>query len=101
MAIRLNCLVVAMWLWMAGHGKQYVWLRRSHHFLGLIPHFGFSDRIGIRHFRSIEYRPMKGPASFVLAFHGTWIVSHYKLVAVRRWPSKEMAIADFYFKGQK
>ena len=44
---------------------------------------------------------MKGPASFVLAFHGTWIVTHYKLVAVRRHPSKELAMADFYFHNKQ
>lgn len=89
-----------MWLWVGGRCKQYVWLRRSHHFRGLIPHFGFSERIGIRRFRSIEYRPPKGRASFVLAFHGTWVVTHYKMVAVRRHASKELAIADFYLKGK-
>ena len=96
MAMRLNCWIVAMWLWAASHGKQYAWIRRSHAFRGLIPHFGFSERIGLRRYRSIEYRPSKGPASFVLAFHGTWIVTHYKLVAVRRHPSKELAMADFW-----
>jgi len=99
MAMRLNCWIVAMWLWAASHGKQYAWIRRSHAFRGLIPHFGFSERIGLRLYRSIEYRPSKGPASFVLAFHGTWIVTHYKMVAVRRHASKELAMADFYFRN--
>jgi hypothetical protein len=96
MSMRLNCWIVAMWLWLASHGKQYAWLRRSRAFNGLIPHFGFSERLGIRHFRSIEYRPAKGPASFVLAFRGSWVVTHYKLVKVRRHPTKEMAMNDFW-----
>lgn len=90
-----------MWLWMASHGRQYSWVTRSHSFRGLIPHFGFAERIGLRRYRSIEYRPMKGPASFVLAFHGHWVVTHYQLISVRRHASKELAMADFYLKGKR
>ena len=32
MAMRMNCWIVAMWLWAASHGRQYAWIRRSHHF---------------------------------------------------------------------
>jgi len=100
MALRLNCWIAAMWLWIMGHAKQYAWVRRSHAFGGLIPHFGYGDRYGLRRFRSIEYRPPKNrrwtEADRVIVFEGEWLVCHYKLVAVRRWPTKEMAMADFW-----
>jgi len=98
---RLNCWIVAMWLWLAASGKTYVWIRRSHAFYGLIPHFGHSERLGLRRFRSIEYRPPKGRRwtkdDFVLAFSGHYIVTHYRIVAVRRWATKEQALADHFF----
>lgn len=96
----LNCWVVAMWLWLQTFGRQYVWLRRSHAFAGLIPHFGYSERTGLRRFRSIEYRPPKGrrwsPDDFVIAFAGHYVVVHYEVVSVRRWATKEQALADIY-----
>lgn len=99
--IMLNCFVVAMWLWFEFHGKTYVWLRRSHAFAGLIPHFGHAERVGLRRFRSIEYRPPKGrrwtTRDFVIAFDGHYLVAHYKLVAVRKWATKEQALADHYW----
>ena len=101
MTIRLNCWIVAMWLWAASRGKEYAWTRRSRHYFGLIPHFGFTERIGMKYYRSIEYRPPKGPLSFALAFRGTYLVTHYKLVAVRRHASKELAMADFYFHNKQ
>jgi hypothetical protein len=101
MTQRLNCWLVAMWLWLHGHGRTYIWLRRSHIFLGLIPHFGQSERMGLRAFRSIEYRPPKNKRwsldDFVLAFAGHYVVTHYRIVAVRRWATKEQALADIYW----
>ena len=98
---RLNCWIVAMWLWLLAHGKTYVWLRRSHIFFGLIPHFGHTERLGLRRFRSIEYRPPKGRRwskdDFVLAFSGHYIVTHFRIVAVHRWATKEQALADIYW----
>jgi len=100
MTARLNCWIAAMWLWLAGHAMQYAWIRRSHAFGGLIPHFGYGDRYGLRLFRSIEYRPPKGrrwtPQDRVIVFEGEWLVCHYKLVAVRRFPTKDMAFHDFW-----
>jgi len=58
--VMLNCWLVAMWLWLQTRGHHYAWIRRSHAFAGLIPHFGYSERVGLRRFRSIEYRPPKG-----------------------------------------
>ena len=105
MVKRLNCWVVAMWLWLSYHGHTYAWIRRSHAFWGLIPHFGHAERLGFRMFRSIEYRPPKGRRwttdDFVLAFNGHYLVVHYKVVSVRRWATKEQALADHYFKRQE
>ena len=98
---RLNCWIVAMWLWLGAHGKTYIWLRRAHVFRGLIPHFGHSERLGLRYFRSIEYRPPKGKRwtkdDFVIAFSGHYVVVHYRILSVRRWTTKEQAVADHYF----
>lgn len=98
--VMLNCWLVAMWLWLECHGKSYVWIRRSHDFAGLIPHFGHSERVGFRRFRSIEYRPPKGLRwsldDLVIVFRGHYVVAHYQLVSVRRWASKEQALADHY-----
>lgn len=98
----LNCWLVAMWLWLHAHGKSYAWVRRSRIFYGLIPHFGHTERLGLRRFRSIEYRPPKGRRwtqdDCVLAFSGSYIVTHFRIIAVRRWATKEQALADIYFK---
>ncbi len=94
-----------MWLWLSAHGKTYIWVRRSHSFLGLIPHFGHTERLGIRKFRSIEYRPPKNRLwssdDLGLIFSGHYVVTHYRIVAVRRWATKEQALADHYFPKNK
>ena len=104
MTTRLNCWIVAMWIWLAARGHTYAWIRRSHAFFGLVPHFGHAERLGFRVFRSIEYRPPKNRRwtkdDFVLAFSGYYLVVHYRVIAVRRWENKEQALADYYFKGQ-
>jgi len=101
----LNCWFVAMWLWLHTLGKQYVWLRRSHFFRGLLPHFGYSERTGLRRFRSIEYRPPKNRLwtrdDFGLVFLGHYVVTHYQIVSVRRWATREQALADHYFPKNK
>lgn len=101
----LNCWIVAMWLWLSAHGKTYIWLSRAHAFRGLIPHFGHSERLGLRYFRSIEYRPPKNRLwsadDLILIFNGHYVVTHYRIVAVRRWATKEQALADHYFPKNK
>jgi len=96
----LNCWLAAMWLWLANRGVQYAWIRRSHAFRGLIPHFGYSERYGLRSYRSIEYRPPKGQRwtrrDFVIGFDGYWLVTSYRLVDVRRFATKEEAMHHFY-----
>lgn len=93
-----------MWFWLSGRGLQWIGLRRAHAFGGKIPHFAYGDRYGFRRYRSIELRPPKNKRwsrdDFVILFNGEWIVCHYKLVAINRWPTKEMAEHDFYL-GRK
>lgn len=97
----LNCWLVAMWLWLHAHGKTYAWVRRSHAFFGLLPHFGHAERTGLRSFRTIEYRPPKGRRwsrdDCVLFFSGHYVVTHFRIIAVNRWATKEQALADHYF----
>lgn len=104
MVTRLNCWVVAMWIWLQGRGHSYAWIRRSHEFWGLIPHFGHAERVGFRSFRSIEYIPPKGRRwtsdDLIFFFNGRYVVVHYRIVSVRRWKTKEQALADHYF-GRK
>lgn len=99
--VPLNCWVVAMWFWLHTFGKEYAWLRRSHAFRGLLPHFGYSERVGLRRFRSIEYRPPKGRQwsadDMIIVFLGHYVVVHHEIVAIRRWATQEQALADFYF----
>jgi len=33
----------------------------------------------------------------MIAFAGHYVVTHYKIMAVRRWATREQAIADIYF----
>lgn len=99
----LNCWIAAMWLWLQYQGRSYAWIRRSHAFFGLIPHFGYAERVGFRRFRSIEYIPPKDKlwtaSDCGLVFSGHYLVVHHKVVAVRRWATKEQALADHYFHG--
>lgn len=101
--VMLNCWIVMLWLWMEASGRSYAWVRRSRDFKGLIPHFGVSERVGFRGFRSIEYRPYKGSRlgknDWLIAFSGHYVVVHYKIVAIRKWATKEQAVADHYFRG--
>jgi len=98
---KLNCLIVAVWLWLEARGRSYLWLRRANSFFGLLPHFGNSERIGFRSFRTIEYRPPNGRLwskdDLGLMFRGHYAVTHFKMVSVRRWATKEQAMADHYF----
>ena len=101
----LNCWIAAMWLWLAGYGVQYAWIRRSHVFRGMLPHFGYAERVGLRTFRSFEFRPFKNTRwtsrDFVILFDGFWLVTTYRLVDVRRFLTKEQAMRHFYDRNSK
>lgn len=89
-----------MWLWFGSGARQYAWITRSHAFRGLIPHFGYAERYGLRRYRSLAFHPPKGyrwtRQDFVLLFRGTWVVCSYKLIDVKRFPTKEMAEKHFH-----
>ena len=54
--VKLNCFVVAMWLWAASRGKDWVSVRRSRWFKGLVPHFSTFRGKG-RYCLHVEYVP--------------------------------------------
>lgn len=95
-----NCWLVAMWFWFVGHCRQYAWVRRSHAFHGLIPHFGIAERAGWRTLRIIEYVPPKRALwtrrNCLVLFEGHYRVWHVRVAAVRRWATREQALADHY-----
>jgi len=100
-----NCWIVAMWIWLAGHCRNYAWIRRSHSFHGLIPHFGTAERAGWRYLRIIEYIPPKrdlwSRRNLLVLFDGHYRVWHVRVTSVRRWATREQALADLYFgKGE-
>lgn len=74
---RLNCWLVAMWLWWTRrHARNYAWVRRSEAFGGLIPHFGYAELTEDGHLLVIDYIPPKGRLwskdNFILAFKGSY-----------------------------
>lgn len=75
---RLNCWLVAMYLWAASRAKGYAWVRRSKSFWGAIPHFGYAEET-THHLIVIEYVPPVGRRwtheNKVILFRGTYKVS--------------------------
>lgn len=85
--IRLNCAIVAGWLWLNSRGRNALWIRRSEGKRGRIPHVGIMRRRG-RSLTLVDYIPRVrkcGPLdegqSFML-FDGTYQVQRWELVAV-------------------
>ena len=76
-----------MWLWGASRGRDWVAVRRSRWFLGLIPHFAVFRARG-RYCLHVEYVPRrergdpKGKDDAVLIFNGRYRASLYRRVAV-------------------
>lgn len=72
---RLNCWLVAMYLWAASRAKGYAWVRRSKSFWGAIPHFGYAEET-THHLIVIEYVPPVGRRwtheNKVILFRGTY-----------------------------
>lgn len=99
--MRLNCWLVAMWLWIHSRGKGGAYVTRSHSFKGLIPHFGFVQILGWRYARVTEYVPPHrrrwSKDDVVLLFKGKYRVTHYRLVAVRRHDTLAAAMADYFW----
>jgi len=90
----LNCIIVALWIWVSGHCKQYLWTRRSLSFHGVIPHAGVAMRWGYRGLATIEYIPPKklSMKNFLLLFRGYYRVWKFELVSVRRFQTKQEAM---------
>lgn len=97
----MNCWFAAMWFWVQSWGLHYAWIRRSHAFKGMFVHFGFAERMGWRYLKIIEYIPPHNQRwtkkDMVFSFEGTYRVWHLRLYAVRRFASREQAMADKYW----
>lgn len=98
----LNCWIVAIWLWAASRGRALIWMRRSLHFRGVIPHAGTCHHAGRRRMRMVEYIPCKAALwsrrNFVFLFDGTYRVWEFRAVRVRRFSS--MRAVRAYLRGK-
>ena len=106
MRVPLNCLIVAGWLWLAslgGKSRRYAWTRRSYKFKGAIPHAGVAEAYRWKTMSVIEYIPNKSEfpsmRNFMVLFVGRYRVWRLRVEEVRRFDSKEEALAFAYFKG--
>ena len=78
-------------------------VRRSKHFLGLIPHFAIitdeqEHNPAIKHIM-IEYIPKKPGVDFFLLFKGEYQVSRYTLLDTHKFSS--MIEVDAFIKNQE
>lgn len=100
MRLLTNCWLVAMWIWIAGWCRGYAYVRRSYSFRGLLPHFGTAASVGWRYLRAIEYVPPKRQLwtdkNILFLFSGHYRVWHFRVMSVRRWATREQAMADYY-----
>lgn len=98
---RLNCWVVAMYLWGSTRAKDWVGTRRSLWFRGLIPHFA-SFRIRAKHLTMVEYVPNRqkgeprGDGDWLIVFPGVYRVTvYYRVVEVTSHDYEEAVRAAF------
>lgn len=93
----LNCWLVALWLWFASRGRALIWMRRSQHFSGLIPHSGTAHHGGWRRMYLVEYIPLqaerRGWRSFGVLFRGRYRVWEFRAVRVRSFTTMSEAQA--------
>ncbi len=105
MRAKLNCWIVAMWLWAATRFRQYAWVSRSHSLKGWLPHFGYAERRRWRNMMVIEYIPPRrrlwSLSDLGCVFSGHYRVWHFRVLAVRRFSTKEQAMADRYSGARK
>lgn len=98
---RLNCWIVAMWLWL--YSKGYVWasVRRSHWYRGFIPHFSIFRNPG-RFCLHVEYIPDRRKGSsktmntLIPLFRGIYKVTLYKKISTSTSVDYYLAIANTY-----
>lgn len=99
----LNCWIVSIWLWVASRGRSLLWMRRSLHFLGLIPHSGTAHHGGWRRMYLTEYIPCKAALwsrrNFVLLFEGRYRVWEFRAVRCRSF--RTMAEVRKHLRGGK
>lgn len=90
----LNCLIVAVALWIDGGCRQYLWTRRSRSCGGLLPHFGTAQQRPGRNVRIVEYIPPRRDAlDGGLLFQGEYRVWHLRVTDVRRFTDRAEALA--------
>lgn len=97
MRIPLNCLIVALWLWFRSRGRAYLWVRRSLHFAGLVPHAGTAHVAKDGTLMVVEYVPPKNDLwtrkNMLVLFDGTYRVWEMRPVSVRRFKTMEEVTA--------
>lgn len=83
----LNCWIVAAWLWLLSRGRALMWMRRSLHFKGWIPHSGTIHHAGWRRMRMVEYIPRHSRLwsrdNMLILFRGRYRVWELRVVRVR------------------
>lgn len=90
----LNCLIVAVALWVDGGCRQYLWTRRSRSCAGLLPHFGTAQQLPGRRIRIVEYIPPRRDAiDGGILFQGEYRVWHLRVTDVRRFTDRAEALA--------
>lgn len=99
MRLPLNCLIVALWLWLAGLGgkrRRYGWFRPSYCFRGLVPHSGIAEGVAWRQMTVVEYIPVKAELgtlrNLLVLFHGRYRVWHFRVHSVRRFKDRAAAL---------
>jgi len=86
--MRLNCVLVAMWLWWRSGLKSGAGVSRSEGLRGLVPHFFHLAWRGKRDLVVVDYIPRKRkhgviePGDSVLIFRGLFRVRIYRLESV-------------------
>ncbi len=90
----LNCLIVAVALWVDSGCRQYLWTRRRRTCRGLIPHFGTAQQRPGRNVRVVEYIPPRRAAlDGGILFQGEYRVWHLRVTDVRRFTDRAEALA--------
>lgn len=84
----LNCVIVALFLWLRAHGRTGLGVKRSVALHGVVPHFFHVKERG-DNLVVVDYIPRKRKRSFVdeqgdsvFLFHGLYRVRVYALVSI-------------------
>lgn len=97
MKLRLNCMLVALWYWLKSRARISIWVRRSTHFKGLIPHVGTVTRERGRWYVLRDYVPPKRRLctrdNVVCLFSGRHRIAILRIEAVKTFESAKEADA--------